>query len=169
MHISARFIASWSVAALLVAVAVRYLWLRRLRRAFADPLPKKWPYFARKTLLTKAELAFYHVLGQALRGRYTVAPKVRMADIVNCHDAAWALGYGRLIAQKHIDFLLVEPHTTRLVLAIELDDSSHSHPRRRARDIFVDQALKAAGVPLIRVPVSRSYDASSLRRLLAVG
>jgi hypothetical protein len=156
------------VAVLLVTVIARFLWLRRLRRAFGEPLPKEWPYFARKTLLTKGELAFYRVLEEAIGKRYSVAPEVRMGDIVNCHQVVWALGYGRLIAQKHIDFLLVEPQTTRLVLAIELDDSSHSHPKRRARDVFVNQALRAAGVPLIRVPAARSYDPSSLRRLLAV-
>jgi very-short-patch-repair endonuclease len=40
--------------------------------------------------------------------------------------------------------------STRLV--IELDDASHERSDRKDRDEFLERALKAAGVPLLRVP-----------------
>jgi hypothetical protein len=166
MHLPVSLLASWGLATVLLASSARALRLRRLRRVFADPLPGAWPYVAWKTLLTNTEGTFYHALREAVGGRYAVAMKVRLADVVTCKDNVWALGYGRLIAQKHIDFVLCDPDTSRILLAIELDDRSHDHPKRRARDVFVNQALQVAGVPLLRVPAAACYDACSLRRAI---
>jgi hypothetical protein len=61
----------------------------------------------------------------------------------------------------------VDPATTRVVIAIEVDDRSHAHPKRQARDLFVDRAMRAAGVPLLRVAAAASYPPAQVRRLLA--
>ncbi len=154
------------VVALLAALG-RQVRLWRLRRKFFDPLPDAYPYYARRALLTPTELAFYRTLRDVVAGRFAVCMKVRLGDVVGCADDAWRLGYGRLIAQKHLDFVLVDPATTRVVLAIEVDDRSHAHPRRQARDQFVDRALRAAGVPHLRVPAAGSYPPAQIRRVLA--
>ncbi len=66
-----------------------------------------------------------------------------------------------------MDFVLCDPRTFAILLAIELDDRTHqTDPRRRERDVFVDGALAAAGVPLLRVPVQRSYDVRALQTQL---
>lgn len=83
--------------------------------------------------------------------------KVRLADVIDCPRAAWSMGYGRLIAQKHLDFVLIDPATTRIRAAIELDDRSHRLQVRRARDRFVEAAMHAAGVPLVRLPAASAY------------
>jgi hypothetical protein len=90
-------------------------------------------------------------------GRYIVCIKVRLADVIDCPPAVWRLGYGRLVAQKHLDFVLCDPATTRVRAGIELDDRSHARGARRARDRFVEAALHAAGVPLIRLPAASAY------------
>jgi hypothetical protein len=171
MRLPVAILAPSSLTLVLVTFAARAVWLHRLRRAFSDPLPGAWPYFARGTLLSRAEAAFYHALRGEVGDRVVVAMKVRLADIVSCPSEAWSIGYGRLIAQKHIDFVLCDPHTTRIVLAIELDDRSHAHPRRSARDLFVDRALETAGVPLLRVRAAARYEGigRSLRRAVGNG
>jgi hypothetical protein len=151
----------------LLAALGRKVWLWRLRRKFFDPLPDAYPYYARRALLTPTELAFYRTLTDVVAGRLVVCMKVRLGDVVGCSDEVWKLGYGRLVAQKHLDFVLVDADTTRVVLAIEVDDRSHAHPRRQARDLFVDRAMRAAGVPLLRVPAARSYPPTEIRRALA--
>jgi len=83
--------------------------------------------------------------------------KVRLADVIDCPGAVWRMGYGRLIAQKHLDFVLIDPATTRVRAAIELDDRSHARGDRRGRDRFVEAAMRAAGVPLIRLPAKSAY------------
>jgi hypothetical protein len=150
----------------LAGFAARFLWLRRLRCKFRDPLPEEFPYRARRTLLSSAELDFYHTLERNLGCRYTICMKVRLADVIDCPRAAWRLGYGRLIAQKHLDFVLIDPATTRIRVAIELDDRTHRLRVRRARDRFVEAAMHAAGVPLLRVPVASAYRSHDLFRAL---
>jgi hypothetical protein len=153
----ASCIAAFAIPGSLAGLAARLLWLRRLRRGFRDPLPEEFPYRARGPLLSPAELDFYKALERNVGGRYTVCMKVRLADVIACPRAAWRMGYGRLIAQKHLDFVLIDPETTRIRAAIELDDRTHRLRVRRARDRFVEAAMRAAGVPLLRVPAANVY------------
>ena len=47
-----------------------------------------------------------------------------------------------------------------------LTRKSHRQARRQERDQFVDRALAAARVPLIRVPAAAVYDAKALGNVL---
>jgi hypothetical protein len=154
------------MAGLLLLAVLRSRALARLKRSFSHPLPAEFPYRARTFLLSDAELAFYRVLAQTVGDDYTVVFKVRLADVIDCPEAVWSLGYGRLIAQKHLDFVLCDPDTTRVALAIELDDRSHRRPSRQARDEFVDRALQSAGVPLVRVRAASTYRRADVRAVL---
>jgi hypothetical protein len=158
----------FAVLGSLASLAGRLLWLRRLRRGFRDPLPEKFPYRARPALLSPAELDFYYALERTVGRRYTVCMKVRLADVIDCPGAAWRMGYGRLIAQKHLDFVLIDPATTRIRAAIELDDRTHRLRVRRARDRFVEAAMRAAGVPLLRVPATGAYCLHDVFRALKI-
>jgi len=39
----------------------------------------------------------------------------------------------------------------------QLDDKSHQRKDRQERDAFVDEVFKAAGLPLVHIPVQRTY------------
>jgi hypothetical protein len=127
-----------------------------------------YPYFAREYLLTFAEQKFYRTLKTIAQDRYGIAFKVRLADIINCTDANWRKGFGPKISSKHIDFVLFDLKSTKIILCIELDDRSHRMPGRIARDAFVDRALNAAGVPLCRIAAARGYDMAMLEKEIAV-
>ena len=62
------------------------------------------------------------------------------------------------ISQKHIDFVVNCAESSRIVAAIELDDSSHERPERRERDAFVNRLFWQMGLGLIRVPAQWEYD-----------
>jgi hypothetical protein len=47
--------------------------------------------------------------------------------------------------------------TVSPLLVVELDDSSHQRIERRNRDLFVDRALAAAGLPILHVTAKGSY------------
>lgn len=126
------------------------------------------PYFARRTLLTKAELKFYHVLKAVCANKYDISCKVRLGDIINCNDYHWHKGYGPKISAKHIDFVLHHPDTSAIMLCIELDDKSHQRPERIKRDQFIDAALKAADVKILHVPVTRGYDMAGLEKDIVI-
>jgi hypothetical protein len=127
----------------------------------------KLPYAVRERLVTKAELRFYRALQIAIVDDYEVFAMVRIADVLiipaQTHQRKKWLNK---ILAKHVDFVLCDPGTLAPRLAIELDDTSHDRPDRQGRDEFVDHAFESAGLPLLRVRVSQSYDPRSIRELI---
>lgn len=124
------------------------------------------PYVAAGSLLTPAECSFFCVLQKALAPDYHIFAKVRLADIIELQRGLSArrrsAAFNRISA-KHADFVACDPQTFRIVGVIELDDSSHRAAKRQQRDQFMDSALAAASVPILRVPAQRSYSPSTLR------
>ncbi len=167
------------VVVLIVVVGSLVLWRRQSAARSRSRVPPvhrwrhrvairegEYPYYAKKCLLTKSEREFYQALQAAVDGRFTIAMSVRLADVINCSRESWSKGYGPLISSKQLDFVLCEPHSTRIVLAIELDDETHGLADRRERDEFLDNAMRAAGVPLLRVVAASSYDVAVLRNAI---
>jgi hypothetical protein len=139
---------------------------RRRRRFAARRRREPLPYEGRGTLLTKGEAAFFGPLQEAVGDRFQVMCKVRVADVLTCSDADWHRGYGGAISQKHLDFVLCEPGTTRIILAVELDDRSHEAPHRQRRDRFLNETLHAAGIRLLRIRARAEYSVEILRRFV---
>jgi len=142
--------------------------IRRFRGEPGDGSATQLPYRRRDYLLSKAERSFHGVLGQAVGDDFLVFSKIRLADLL------WIPGgtenrqsHMNRIQSKHIDFVLCSCDVVRPLLAIELDDASHQKARRRSRDAFVEQALEAAGLPLLRVPAKRSYHVNELRATIS--
>jgi hypothetical protein len=121
-----------------------------------------------ESLLTPAEQLFYRSLDLAIAGRLQILCKVRLADLfqVASNDAKERHRLFRKIAAKHIDFLLVEPDRLEPILAIELDDSSHSRSDRRERDRFVDELFGIVEFPLLRVKAAASYSPRQILRAI---
>jgi very-short-patch-repair endonuclease len=91
-----------------------------------------------------------------------VCPKVSLNDIFYVSHPEKNYAYRNRIDRKHVDFLLLKAATLEPILAVELDDSSHKQPERVKRDELVDRVFSAAGLPLVRIPVRRSYDTREL-------
>ncbi len=127
-----------------------------------------YPYVAAENLFTKNERAFLGVLEQAA-DTYRVFGKVRVADVIEVRrglpKSEWQRAFNR-VSQKHLDFVLCDPHDLSVYCAVELDDKTHGRADRKSRDTFLENALAAAGVPLVRVASRRSYDVAELRALL---
>lgn len=122
------------------------------------------PYRRRRAMLSAGELAFYQVLVAAVRGRWTISVKPRLADVIWCPPSLWRAAAGARVSQKHLDFVLYDPETTEVVVAVELDDRSHERRARRERDAFVDEVLRACRVGLLRVRAAASYDTIELEQ-----
>jgi hypothetical protein len=103
------------------------------------------------------EAAFFRALTAVIGDRYLISCKVRLADIITCGDRDWKGGHANRIAQKHIDFVISCAASSRIVAAIELDDSSHQQRERAERDEFVNQLFRQVRVQLIRVPARWAY------------
>ncbi len=136
------------------------------RKTTTDKL--EFPYLLRDDFLSPAEQSFYLVLKQVVSDRALICPKVSLSDLfyVKSNDPSKYRTYTNKIDKKHVDFLLCDPKTVNPLLGIELDDKSHQKSDRKERDEFVKMVYKAANIPLISIPVHRSYSTSELDSLL---
>ncbi len=122
-------------------------------------------YASRGSLLTAAEQRFFQSLIRAVPEGVHICPQVRLADLIDCYRDNRRSSFAS-IAHKHIDFVLIDTESAEILLAIELDDRSHERPARIARDVFVDQALESADVPILRVRASTKYDVQEIAHLI---
>ncbi len=125
------------------------------------------PYVPRDRLVTQSELKFFHSLRSAVDGEWEIFAMVRIADLLKVpKEIQKRRQWLNKILSKHIDFVLCERDTLAIILGIELDDPSHQRPHRMQRDQFVNTAFQDAGIPLLRIPTQKNYDASEIRRLI---
>lgn len=159
---SAAFIVFAITMAILRQVIEGYL--DRRGPAQADRIDS--PYVAAEALLSAVELAFFSVLREALGNDYHLFAKVRLADIVNVQRGLSGQHYYRAfnrISAKHVDFVVCDPNTFRILGVIELDDRSHRSDNNQQRDEIKNKALAATAIPILRVPVRRAYSSAALR------
>jgi hypothetical protein len=151
----------WPILVVVLVVVAVMILLRQLQVAPAKP------YERRGRLITKAELRFLRTLEICVQDRWRIFAMVRIADILQVSANVKARqSWQNKINCKHIDFVLCDVEDLRVVLAIELDDSSHNRADRQERDHFVNEAFLSAGLPLIRVPLQNTYDMKALKELI---
>jgi very-short-patch-repair endonuclease len=130
-----------------------------------------FPYQRQTHLVSPAERSFLGVLEQAVGDQYRIMGKVRLADVIkvrfgmNRKDRQGAVNR---IQSKHVDFVVCHAKDLAVKYVVELDDQSHERATRRDRDEFVDQALQAAGVPIVHFHVKRSYAVAEVQKVLEV-
>lgn len=106
-------------------------------------------------LMTAREQRFLQALERVTdRNRWRLCPQVRVADVVRVSPEIkkgtrewWQLF--RLTAQWHCD-VVVTDRKGGLIVAIELDDSTHQAKQRQRRDLLLEEILMQAGIPLLR-------------------
>jgi hypothetical protein len=132
--------------------------------------PQSYPYEKERTFFSPAERSFLGVLEQVVNGRYRFMGKVRLADIVKAKSgmsrSAWQNAFNR-IQSKRVDIVGCDPATLNVQFAIELDDSTHGQSGRQSRDRFVDNALRAAGIPIVHVAAKAGYSVQEIQDLLS--
>jgi len=122
------------------------------------------PYERRGMLLSPAEINFLRSLQLATREDWLIFSMVRLADIIKVRPKTRKFQtWNNRIQGKHLDFVLCDLETLDVKLAIELEDSSIKFGSGR-RDRFVNTALAAAGVPLLRVRLQEKYETAVLRK-----
>src|SRR6478672_7551112 len=122
------------------------------------------PYERRGVLLSPAEIHFLRSLQLAVREDWLIFSMVRLADIIKVRPRTRKYqSWNTRIQGKHLDFVLCDLETLDVKLAVELEDPAATGEGVR-RDRFVNTALAAAGVPLLRVRVQEKYETAMLRR-----
>jgi len=131
--------------------------------------PQGYPYNKEPVFFSPAERSFLGVLEQVVNGRYRFMGKVRLADIIKVkggmNRSAWQNAFNR-IQSKHVDIVACDPATLNVQFVVELDDSTHAQSQRQSRDQFVDNALRAAGVPIVHVAAKTGYSVQEIQSIL---
>lgn len=150
---------NWQIVAGVVAVAVVVL------VAFFSLRSSPYPYERRGVMLGPAEINFFRTLQSAVREDWVILSMVRLTDVIKVRPKTrqHQIWQSRIFG-KHIDFVICDWETMEVKLAIELEDYSKRRTDRRARDRFVNSALTAAGLPLLRVKMDDKYETSAVRK-----
>jgi hypothetical protein len=114
-------------------------------------------------LLTPAELAFFKVLNSFIHPSCQLSTKVRLADLFNAAQGLGQKAALEKIAGKHIDFVITDSTSSRILCGIELDDTSHAHSDGVGRDNFVNELFVRNHLPFLRIPFSWTYYPAGLR------
>jgi hypothetical protein len=127
--------------------------------------PEKLPYRRRQSLLTQSQRNFFGLLKTALRGREVfVFAKLPLTELlVIPKETENAQEWFNKLQGRYADFVVCNS-LGRILLAIELDETSPQQGRGLKRDKFLEQALGEAGLPSVRVPVAYVYDINEIVR-----
>ena len=129
-----------------------------------------YPYRINDPFLSKAELSFFGVLRQAVGDKAIVLAKVRIADVLatkkGLNNSQRQTAFNK-IQSKHFDFVICSSDSAKVLVAVELDDSSHNSKAQIKRDAFVNNAAEAASLPLLRIPAKNAYPIAQLKEQLA--
>ena len=96
-----------------------------------------------KNLMTKNELVFYIKLKE-LEYEYKIVPQLNLGTVIQ----KTTKGYRNELF-KNIDFAIFSNDFSKLLLLVELNDSTHKQSKRRKRDKRVKEICSKANIKLI--------------------
>ena len=123
----------------------------------------RFNYTRKNGLMTPAELECYQALVTQMGADYDFFPQIHLDAIVSPAATGKSRLYAfRHINQKSVDFVACLKNTSQPVLAIEVDDKTHTQPKRIARDQEVERILHGACIPLVRIENHGRFDPKTL-------
>lgn len=133
---------------LILTIAVIYIF-KLWRITFRKVVPKMY-------LNSKSEQNFYTQFLYHCPKNMMVNCKVRLADVCEINGKHnWKL-FSKL-SQKHVDFVVCDKNTSKVMFVIELDDRSHLGSNAQRRDKEKEYFLRRAGIELYRIKASKNY------------
>ena len=103
-------------------------------------------FYERKDFMTAAESSFFQKIKRLeTEQELIVAPQINLATIIQKTDGA----HFQNELFRNIDFAVFSANYKKVLLLIELNDSTHNLSNRRARDQKVRAICGAARIPLL--------------------
>lgn len=122
---------------------------------------ERLPYRLREPFLATTELALFRALQQMVGARYLVCPKVALNDIFYIVRPNENVHFFNKFFRKHVDFLLCDPQTLAPAFGVEIVRPIAKNETRES-DKFIEELFIDAGLPLVHVPSSETYDPSDI-------
>lgn len=154
-----------AILAVLIFLAVRYYTLPSRRQPDRGPDLGIGVSLTQRPILTAAETKFFRALQATVGKQYTIFPQLPLWTLIQpeSNDPNAARAFNNRINLKRIDFVLVDSASLMPYMAIELDDRSHDREDRQRRDAFVDEVLNQAGIKIVHIRASSTYDLQTIR------
>ena len=137
-----------------------------------DPKPVRgddlaiWP-FAPMPIMTDTEVIFFKKLSNALP-EYHIFVQVQLSRIIETNtteNSERSFWFNRICRQS-VDYVIVDVDAQTTLVAIELDDWTHTSKARQKADDKKDKALASAGIAMVRFHAERIPSADMLRHEL---
>jgi len=152
---------------IVVAVVVIFLTVVRRLRGAVGQGQVIYPY-ASRPMLTPAEVAFLKFVQQAAGGDVQVFPKVWLPSLIGVRPgfpAEPGAAADERLQGRHVDFVLYREG--KVIGVLELDDPTRGSEQRRSRDVFLDNALNAAGITVVHVAAEEPLSLDAVLPALA--
>lgn len=136
-----------------------------------DPFGSQLPYTSRQMLWSKSEQSLFLALERAISPQpYRILSKVQLAAVLqilpNLEPPSHHLALER-VTGRYLDFVICHTHTSEIVGVVLIEPPiSVNTSQRKMSQRFIDSALAAAKIPLIRLPLKDNYSIEILRTLL---
>jgi len=125
------------------------------------PDAQRLPYRLRGQFLTTTELALFRVLKGIVEERYLICPKVSLNEIFYIVRPNENVHFFNKFFRKHVDFLLCDPQTFAPGFGVEVV-RLNSKNEARENDKFMSELFLDAGLPLVHVKSSETYDPADI-------
>ena len=129
-----------------------------------------FPFSKKSSLFTQVERSYLNMLEQAVKGKYKVMNRVKMADILelkNNVDAKSRIAASVKLNAKYLDFVLCDPADMSIVAVVDLVNNNSKAGHKAVPDWFVSGALEASGIPYIRMKIKAGYTAADIQAAIA--
>jgi len=114
-------------------------------------LNKYKPYKKKERLMSPNENKLFTVLTSLPSlNNFQIFPQVPYSAIINVDPELYDLeGHFYIINSYRSDFVICDKENSTPLVVIELNDASHFYSHRKARDRFVQSALRTAKIPFV--------------------
>ncbi|MEZ9231473.1 DUF2726 domain-containing protein [Vibrio amylolyticus] len=139
------------------------------KRLIKDESFKDSAYKRKGPLLNSQETAIYNALVSAVGEHGVVLAKVNLSSVlapVAVDKKGWFVANNR-IAKSYFDFVICDPRSLEVRVAIELDNGKELDKGKVDRQKLLMHVCNTANIPLIGTSIKHSYQVGRLRRLLA--
>ncbi len=153
-----------AIVAVVVVIAVAAL-------AFLMRRAGSHPYQPAGALLSPAEHSLLEALRQAVGADHEVFPKVQLAGLLAVRKGLTRkqrTAAADEVARRRVGFVVCDGASHAVRAVVDVEEPRGRRASRHGPLPFLDAALMAAHIPLVRVPVQESYSAGELRDRLAV-
>ena len=152
-------IVSWSIAIVMfIGIAYIFKGIGKIKQVEdsnennSQIKKSQYKYYAKSYVMTSRENECFKILNEIFSSKWFVVPQVHLSALLDykVKGQNWNAAF-RHINGKSVDFVLIGKESYKVVCAIELDDSTHSKPDRKERDIEIERMFKGARIPLARI------------------